>query len=444
MLATNLNGTINGSYYALREFKKSGRGTLINVASMAGKLPVAYYAAYSASKNAVVSLDAALRAELKADGQKGIKVCTVNPIASDTPFWQHAANYTGAEMNPRPLCKPDIVVKAISDLVENPKDEVNVGVIAHAVSAVHKLAPQFIESEYGKIVGKNQMRNSGAVSSGKLAGTPGILYSSGAESASSASVSTSVSPSVSTPVSAPVSTPVSAPVPARVIDLTHQLWSDIPNFHVQKDAFQYKPVFQIARDGFGDGTFTTPEHYGTHVDAPCHFVPGAISVDQISPEKLVLPAYVIDVSREAAADSDYVLTLEKVKEFERGGDIAPGAVVLLNTGWAGRWSDAPSYRNADARGTMHFPGFSAEACEYLVNIRAVNALGIDTLSLDPGNSTTYPVHRTALGKGIYLVENLDNLSRLPARGSTVFFGPLRIKGGTGSPARVMALVPQPQ
>jgi len=417
MLDINLSGTINGSYYALSDFKKSGRGTLINVASMAGKLPVAYYAAYSASKSAVVSLDAALRAELKADGQKDIKVCTVNPIASDTLFWKHAANYTGKEMNPSPLCDPDIVVKAITRLVEKPKDEVNVGLIAHAVVAAHRLAPEFIESRYGAIVGKNQMAKASDMADGKMVGMPGtsgILYSGKGVTAVKK-------------------------VPRRiVVDLTHVLWSDIPNFHMQKDAFQYGATFTIEKNGFSDGRFSMPLHFGTHVDAPCHFVDGAMSIDQIPAEKLILPAFVIDAGKECEADCDYMLTLEKVKDFERQGDITPGAAVLLHTGWAKRWADPLRYRNADANGTMHFPGFSAEAADYLLNTRGVAALGIDTLSIDPGNSKTYAVHGKALGKGIFMVENLDNLSLLPARGSTVFFGPLPIKGGSGGPARVLA------
>jgi kynurenine formamidase len=237
-----------------------------------------------------------------------------------------------------------------------------------------------------------------------------------------------------------VSTYASDTVPGKIIDLTHVLSSDIPDFHVQNNAFVYKTLFTVAKDGYGDGAFTMPEHYGTHMDAPNHFYVGAQSIDQIPAEKLIVPGVVIDARKEVEADADYRLTVAKIKSFETHGEIPPGAVVLMLTGWADRWSTPTLYRNADARGVMHFPGVSQEAAEYLINTRHAGGLGIDTLSLDYGASSDFPVHKLALGKGAFLIENLDNLSKLPSRNVLLYLGPLRIKGGTGSPARVMAVV----
>lgn len=227
----------------------------------------------------------------------------------------------------------------------------------------------------------------------------------------------------------------------KLIDLTHVLGDGIPDFHGDVHAFKYKTVFSIAKDGFADGHYETPEHLGTHVDAPCHFSQGAASIDQLSASNLIVPCVVIDARKEAGANPDYCLTVEKIKEFEKDGMIPPNSAVLLLTGWSNRWSKPGDYRNVDSKGTMHFPGFTGDAAEMLANDRHVAYLGIDTLSLDAGNSTTYPVHHKALSKGLHLIENLDSLDKLPARGALLVCAPLRIKNGTGSQARVFAILP---
>ncbi len=226
-----------------------------------------------------------------------------------------------------------------------------------------------------------------------------------------------------------------------VIDLTHVLASGIPDFHGHPDAFQYKMLFTIAKDGFADGQISMPEHIGTHVDAPCHFSAGSPSIDEMPAANMVVPCVVIDVRDEARKNPDYCVTAEKISEFEKGGAIPEHSAVLLLTGWSDRWSDPAAYRNPDSAGVMHFPGFTTEAADYLANKRQVNYLGIDTLSLDPGNSKEYGVHHLTLKKGMHLIENLDALDKLPARGATLVCAPLRIKGGTGSPARVFAILP---
>ncbi|MFN8658289.1 MAG: cyclase family protein [Candidatus Obscuribacterales bacterium] len=226
----------------------------------------------------------------------------------------------------------------------------------------------------------------------------------------------------------------------KLVDLTHVLSDGIPDFHGDMHAFKYKLKFTVAKDGYADGQYDTPEHLGTHVDAPCHFATGAASIDKLPVSKLIVPCVVIDVRKETAANADYSLTVEKLKAFEKNGRIPQGAAVLLLTGWSDRWTKPAAYRNADAKGTMHFPGFSAEAADYLIE-RNVSYVGIDTLSTDPGNSTTYPVHHKVLTKGIYMIENLDALNKLPSRGALLVVGPLPVKGGTGCQARVFAILP---
>ena len=227
----------------------------------------------------------------------------------------------------------------------------------------------------------------------------------------------------------------------KIVDLTHVLAAGLPDFRLAGDTYQYKKIFTVEKDGYGNGAFSTVEHYGTHVDAPSHFFNGKPSIDQISVQDLVVSCVVIDVRDEVERDPDYRLTEEKIHAFEKDGQIPEHCAVLLLTGWADRWAKPGQYRNADNKGTMHFPGFGGEACELLVNKRHVASLGIDTLSIDAGTCEDYLAHKIALGKGLYMMENLKDIDALPARGALLICGPLRIKDGTGSPARVVAIAP---
>jgi kynurenine formamidase len=229
--------------------------------------------------------------------------------------------------------------------------------------------------------------------------------------------------------------------PAKVVDLTHELSPGMPDFHGDEHAFKYQQTFSIAKDGYANGSFSMPEHLGTHIDAPSHFAEGGTSIDKIPAAKLILPCVVIDVRKEVQENSDYCLTLEKIKSFEKKNVIPDGAAVLLLTGWSARWDQPVSYRNTDKNGTMHFPGFSFEAAEYLAKQKHASCLGIDTLSLDPGISTDFQVHNHELPRGLFFIENLAALDKIPPVGATLICGPLRIKNGTGSPARILALLP---
>lgn len=224
-----------------------------------------------------------------------------------------------------------------------------------------------------------------------------------------------------------------------VVDLSHVLGPNLPDFHKGTTAFKYTTLYTIAKNGYGDGMFTTPEHYGTHVDAPLHFVAAAKSIDKVDVGMLLAPAVVIDVRQEVRNNPDYRLSVERIKEFEKGGEIAAGSAVLLLTGWAERFADPGKYNNLDGKGIMHYPAYSKESAEYLI-AKGVKTLGLDTISADYGPSTDFPVHKTVLGAGGILIENLTNLDKLPARGAKIYIGALPIKNGTGSPARVIAVV----
>lgn len=228
---------------------------------------------------------------------------------------------------------------------------------------------------------------------------------------------------------------------ARIIDLTQPLGTRTPTFSGARDSFHYEKQADIDRDGYTLGTLHVPEHFGTHVDAPAHFLKGQETVERIQAKRLIAPAAVIDVRSKVESNADYRLTVSDIQQWERSGKIPAGAVVLLLTGWDKRYADADKYRNADAGGVLHFPGFSEAAIDYLIKQRKVEGLGIDTLSIDYGPSKDFAGHKLSHASGLYHIENMTNLDKLPARGAVVFVGPLPIESGSGSPARVLAIAP---
>ena len=227
--------------------------------------------------------------------------------------------------------------------------------------------------------------------------------------------------------------PQNLPPPA-VVDLGHPLSDADPTW-------SGRPVFKhtgSTENGIFVGSFETDEHFGTHVDAPAHFVPGGWTVDQIPVLRFVRPAVRIDLRAQVLKNEDYRMTREDVLTFERKyGAIEPGTIVLIMTGWDLRWSDPARYRN-EHDGSLHFPGLSVEAAQVLVQ-RDIAAIGIDTPSVDYGPSTAYEVHHTTLPKDIYNIENVANLAAVPTRGFTVVVAPVNVKGGSGAPARVFAV-----
>ena len=224
------------------------------------------------------------------------------------------------------------------------------------------------------------------------------------------------------------------------MDLSYAINDKLVPWPGDARVFEAKGNASVEKDGYFTRSFWMLEHYGTHLDAPAHFPPGQATVEKIPPEKLLGPAVVIDVQAESAKDSDYRLSAERIARWEKEhGSIPEHAIVLLRTGWASRWPDVAKYRNQDAGGKMHFPGYSVEAAKLLIS-RRVNGLGCDTLSIDYGASGDFAVHHLVLGAELYQLENLANLSELPETGAFLVVAPIKLEGGSGGPARVFALL----
>ena len=227
---------------------------------------------------------------------------------------------------------------------------------------------------------------------------------------------------------------------ARVVDLTIPLGSEVVMWP-GAPAPEAETLVTVAHDGFYARRVTFFEHTGTHFDAPCHFIDGATTVDKIPASELVRPAVVIDISKRIAGDPDGELLLSDVEAFEAEHGVIPkSSAILLRTGWEEFNSD--SIRYAGKPGDLRFPGFGVEASKFLVSERGAVAFGTDTLGIDPGAATSFPVHsQVTHPAGLWHLENLQNLALLPAMGSWIVVGVLPLVGGSGSPARVIALVP---
>ncbi|MDQ7842625.1 MAG: cyclase family protein [Armatimonadota bacterium] len=240
---------------------------------------------------------------------------------------------------------------------------------------------------------------------------------------------------------APVTAEARSVTVNNVQDLTHVLHPRFPSFNPAFfPKFERKTFVTIKKDGFYGNVLTYWEHSGTHMDAPHHFVTGRWMVHQIPAGRLIAPAVVIHIHERAATSADAQVTPDDIRAYERRfGRIPRGALVFMHSGWEARVNDEAAYRNPDAKGTMHFPGFHPEAAELLVQERDIVGIGVDTLSLDYGASTDFKTHVTILGANKYGLENVANLARIPPRGATVFVGGPRIQDGSGGPTRVIAV-----
>jgi len=235
----------------------------------------------------------------------------------------------------------------------------------------------------------------------------------------------------------------------ELVDLTHAFnaatiyWPTSPtSFVLEQLAFGPTDAGYF----YAANALSGPEHGGTHLDAPIHFAAGRHTTDQIPLDRLIAAAVVIDVSGQASVDPDYRLSRDDVLAFEaEHGTIEAGSIVLLRTGWSDRWPDRLRYLGDDTPGdasNLHFPSFGEDAARLLVEDRGVVAIGADVASIDYGASTDFTVHRIASAANVPGLENVANLERLPARGATVIALPMKIEGGSGGPARIVALVPR--
>lgn len=225
-----------------------------------------------------------------------------------------------------------------------------------------------------------------------------------------------------------------------VVDLTHTFSPSLPVYPGYRPV-QIRARTTIAQDGYANNEITFDEHTGTHLDAPSHFVPGAVPTDRLDVDRLIAPLVVISLADRAAKDPDTLVSVDDLRQWEqRYGRMPAGAFVAMHSGWDARASDADRVFNRDLTGTMHAPGFSEPAARFLVTERDICGVGVDTLSLDAGNAQKFVAHLAILGAGKYGVEMLANLGGVPPAGATIIIGAPKHIAGTGGPARVMALV----
>ena len=229
----------------------------------------------------------------------------------------------------------------------------------------------------------------------------------------------------------------------KTVDLSYKLNSTSPYWPGENyQPFELKTIATLENDGVLSKVITLPEHLGTHIDAPNHFENNQPDVSSLTPEELWGPGVLIDITVQAEQNADYMLSLNDVLTWEKAhGAIPQGAIVLLNTGWGRFWTNYDRYKNQDVKGTLHFPGFSPEAAEYLLTKRNIRGIGLDTLSIDRGISTDFKVHHLINGAGKFGLENLAKLSQLPPRGFYLIIAPIKVENGTGGPTRVHAILP---
>lgn len=233
-----------------------------------------------------------------------------------------------------------------------------------------------------------------------------------------------------------------------VIDLTHAFdeetvyWPTAEGFRLQVDSKGWTERGYY----YEANSFCTAEHGGTHLDAPIHFAEGKHALDQVPPERLIGPGVLVDVTAACAADRDHLVTIAELQAWEaEHGRIPAGAIVLLHTGFGRFWPDRVRYMGTDERGAeavakLHFPGLDPNAARWLVLERSIGAIGLDTPSIDHGPSKTFGAHRALFEANVPALENVANLERLPPAGFDVIALPMKIRGGSGGPARIVALL----
>lgn len=241
---------------------------------------------------------------------------------------------------------------------------------------------------------------------------------------------------------------VGGPMPAfadsgrkrRTYDLTYRLVKDFPDFYGTEPVISDTIDVDFPTDGFYSKSWTFPEHIGTHIDAPGHFSQGAQLVDDLTADQLVAPLAVVDIRRKATDNPNAVVEPEDLIAYERGhGRIPERALVAMNSGWQQQYGDGDRFRGGAGFPDLNFPGFSIDATDWLVAKRNPVGIGVDTMSIDPGNSQDFAVHFGFLATNRYGIENLANLDSVPARGTLVTVGAVPWEDGSGGPCRVIAV-----
>jgi kynurenine formamidase len=230
----------------------------------------------------------------------------------------------------------------------------------------------------------------------------------------------------------------------RFVDLTHTFGPTTPHWKGFGEE-KVTTLYTIKKDGFKVQQFTHVGQWGTHIDPPAHFHDGLRTVDQIPIEEMVLPLVVIDVHAKVAANPDYTLAVDDVRDWEsKHGPIPKHAFVAMRTDWSKRWPDQDAMQNRDAAGVAHYPGWSKPVLKLLYEERGITASGHETTDTDPGLATTkddYSLESYILGLNHYQIEMLANLDQVPEAGAIIIVMWPKAEGGTGFPARVIAIAP---
>lgn len=243
--------------------------------------------------------------------------------------------------------------------------------------------------------------------------------------------------------------PPEDPFAGEWVDLTHTLGADTIFWPTEEDYRHELENFGPTDGGWFYASYRIhlAEHGGTHLDAPIHFAEGRQTTDQVPLDRLIGPAAVIDVSEASLANRDYRFTVADLTQWEAAhGELPEGAIVLFRTGFDRYWPDRTAYLGTALRGeagveALHFPGLSEELARFLAEDRTIAAVGIDTASIDYGQSDDFIAHRVLLGENIPAFENVANLGELPAKGATVIALPTKIRDGSGGPLRIVAHLP---
>ena len=228
---------------------------------------------------------------------------------------------------------------------------------------------------------------------------------------------------------------------SRVVSLSHVIHPRIPLWPGDPPV-EFSEVADLDKDGYFLRRFSMGEHTGTHMNAPIAFHRDGPGIDEHPAEALVVPAIVVDIRAQAAADPDHTLSWEDISRWEnRHGQIPTDSIVLLHTGWQERWEDPVAYLNQDSSGDLHFPGFGGTTTAMLLEQREIRGVGTDAPGVDPGRDHTFATNLRVMERQGIVVESLTNLDRLPPTGVTLVIGTLRLQQGSGSPVAVTALVP---
>jgi kynurenine formamidase len=225
----------------------------------------------------------------------------------------------------------------------------------------------------------------------------------------------------------------------QAIDLTHALNSSVPTW-TGSCGFSHEVKMDYDK-GVRVLTYKCHAGVGTHMDAPSHFIPEGKTIADIALDQLIVPACVIDLSSKREPDL-FVMPEDILIYEERWGQITANSLVFAYTGWEEYWGNQDRYRNIDSRGKMHFPGFHVSSVELLLK-RGVAGIGIDTLSPDGSNNQPenhFPVHLAMLGAGKYIIENVANLSKIPAKGAFAIALPIKVTVGAEAAMRLIALI----